>query len=58
MMHSSCTPAPTLISSVQTVQYIQPQHYAKLSQAELLVIDEVGGWVGGCFLWLAEMHNV
>lgn len=24
----------------QTVQYIQPQHYAKLSQAELLVIDE------------------
>lgn len=24
----------------QTVQYIQPQHYAKLAQAELLVIDE------------------
>jgi len=25
---------------VQTVQYIQPQHHAKLSAAELLVIDE------------------
>jgi hypothetical protein len=25
----------------QTVQYIQPQHHAKLAQAELLVIDEV-----------------
>ncbi|GAX72715.1 hypothetical protein CEUSTIGMA_g171.t1 [Chlamydomonas eustigma] len=24
----------------QTIQYIQPQHHAKLSQAELLVIDE------------------
>ena len=24
----------------QTVQYIQPQHHAKLAQAELLVIDE------------------
>ena len=24
----------------QTVQYVQPQHYAKLAQAELLVIDE------------------
>ena len=24
----------------QTVQYIQPQHYARLAQAELLVIDE------------------
>ena len=25
---------------LQTVQYIQPQHAAQLSQAELLVIDE------------------
>jgi N-acetyltransferase 10 len=25
---------------MQTVQYIQPQHAAQLSQAELLVIDE------------------
>lgn len=25
---------------MQTVQYIQPQHHAKLAQAELLVIDE------------------
>ncbi len=24
----------------QTVQYIQPQHHARLAQAELLVIDE------------------
>ena len=33
----------TLISSpwlLQTVQYIQPQHHARLAQAELLVIDE------------------
>lgn len=25
---------------MQTVQYIQPQHHARLSAAELLVIDE------------------
>ena len=25
---------------MQTVQYIQPQHHAQLSQAELVVIDE------------------
>ena len=36
------------------VQYIQPQHHAKLSQAELLVIDEVGGWVGGWNRWLRD----
>jgi hypothetical protein len=30
----ACTAAP------QTVQYILPQHHAKLAQAELLVIDE------------------
>lgn len=29
-------PVPLL----QTVQYIQPQHHARLAQAELLVIDE------------------
>ena len=27
-------------SAMQTVQYIQPQHAAQLSQAELVVIDE------------------
>ncbi len=27
-------------ASVQTVQYIQPQHHERLGQAELLVIDE------------------
>ena len=26
--------------SVQTIQYIQPQHHSKLGQAELLVVDE------------------
>lgn len=26
--------------AVQTIQYIQPQHHAKLGQAELLIIDE------------------
>ena len=26
--------------ATQTVQYIQPQHHARLAQAELLVIDE------------------
>ena len=26
--------------NLQTVQYIQPQHHAKLGQAELLVVDE------------------
>lgn len=25
---------------VQTIQYVQPQHHAKLGQAELLVVDE------------------
>lgn len=34
-------PAPThYVLYQQTVQYIQPQHASKLSQAELLVIDE------------------
>ncbi len=28
------------MSTVQTVQYIQPQHHERLGQAELLVIDE------------------
>jgi N-acetyltransferase 10 len=27
-------------AAAQTVQYIQPQHHARLSAAELLVIDE------------------
>lgn len=25
---------------MQTIQYVQPQHHAKLGQAELLVVDE------------------
>lgn len=32
----------------QTVQYIQPQHAAKLAQAELLVIDEASPAAGSC----------
>ena len=31
---------PPVFRPLQTVQYIQPQHHAKLAQAELLVIDE------------------
>jgi Helicase len=33
-------PANAASAIVQTVQYIQPQHHARLSAAELLVIDE------------------
>lgn len=29
-----------LCNLLQTIQYIQPQHYGKLGQAELLVVDE------------------
>lgn len=28
-----------LLLQFQTIQYIQPQHHAKLAQAELLVMD-------------------
>ena len=33
-------PTQVWIDAMQTVQYIQPQHAAQLSQAELVVIDE------------------
>lgn len=32
--------AETRSYGLQTIQYIQPQHYSKLGQAELLVVDE------------------
>ena len=37
-LRTSTPPAPN--QNTQTVQYIQPQHHARLAQAELLVIDE------------------